>query len=390
MKIIFFIIIYVLLYACQPVRKEKTDQSNLESTTKVDTIEIKTSKKSIVLSDFARNIEYISLSNGGEHPIGEISKIIFTEDHILVMDKKHTHTVFCFDHQGRFCFKIAKRGYGPMEYTKLSDMAFDKKSKQIIIYDRSRQSFLYYNMQGNFIKKEKTKLYIREFIRYKNNFVFYSQYSINKQLFKNKQSHLFFCDNNYKLRAMYLPFEEPKGYNGMYVARGICNNFSGDNQYFYHSGGNIIYNLESDNIKPCIYIDFTNKNVPKNYYYEKQPIEISDDQSKGKFILGLTDFQIAKQWLFGFYSYKEKGYCFIYNIKTKKKINGNTIFNDIDNIPQLSRFFSWEDKIVTVLSPYYISILKSKPGFTSNIKLPKQCENLQMNDNPVLQVITLK
>jgi hypothetical protein len=60
--------------------------------------------------------------------------------------------VFCFDSEGKYLFKIQKRGQGPDEYMWLDDFTVDPFNNQLILLD-AFGAILLYDLEGKFISK---------------------------------------------------------------------------------------------------------------------------------------------------------------------------------------------------------------------------------------------
>ena len=52
------------------------------------------------LDSVVKNIEYVKLKPTGNMLIGDISKIIVTDNHIIIVDTRQSQAVFVFDRQG--------------------------------------------------------------------------------------------------------------------------------------------------------------------------------------------------------------------------------------------------------------------------------------------------
>ena len=103
-------------------------------------------------STFVDSIGYIHLETSDECLIGEVSDAILTESHIFIFDK-YKQTIWIFDRKGNYLSSISKRGNGPEEYANIGQIDYDKKEQMIAILDTWTKSILYYNLNGDFIKR---------------------------------------------------------------------------------------------------------------------------------------------------------------------------------------------------------------------------------------------
>lgn len=117
-------------------------------------IDVETAK-SISTDDFLlmiKSIDYIQLDT--KELIGEVTKMIITDNQIFVLDAFITQRLFVFDRKGKLLFLIQEKGQGPEEYVSIWDFQVDTLKKVIIINDPlSRNNIYYSSINGKFIKK---------------------------------------------------------------------------------------------------------------------------------------------------------------------------------------------------------------------------------------------
>ena len=126
-KFNFLFVSFVLLcmVACQSQKSEVGDSS----------IHIDWDNTS--LGDFdIENVEYIPLETTDNSLLGSVSKILFRNNRIYVLDKM-SGGVYVFDKTGKFLSSIIKPGEGPDEYVELMDMDVDKEGN-VYIADNAR------------------------------------------------------------------------------------------------------------------------------------------------------------------------------------------------------------------------------------------------------------
>ncbi|MEA1875241.1 MAG: 6-bladed beta-propeller [Bacteroidota bacterium] len=119
--------------------------------TQIQSINFDASRKpqNYQLKDIAKNIEYIELESSSESFIGEISQILYNENHILVLDKK-LQEIFLFSSKGKFIRKIGRRGNGPGEYGTV--FSVDLTPDGLIYLHSTGNKILEYNISGDFTR----------------------------------------------------------------------------------------------------------------------------------------------------------------------------------------------------------------------------------------------
>lgn len=121
------------------------------------------------------SISYIPLES--TELIGAMDQVLVHDGKIYIMDAYITERVFIFDMQGRALKVIDDKGEGPTEYTGLSGMCIDSEKKEICLNDRLSAGKLYYDLNGQFLRKEKgiPCFYINELGYYAINQLGYAQ-----------------------------------------------------------------------------------------------------------------------------------------------------------------------------------------------------------------------
>lgn len=139
--------------------------------------------------------------------IGAINKAIIYDEKIYILDAYITERLFIFDKQGSLLNIIDNKGEGPNEYAALSGMCIDPDRKEICINDRMSISKLYYDLDGNFLRKEKSipSFYINIF-----NHHIVNQLAVNQSFNKEINYHLICTikDSIYSKGFPYVPIQK--------------------------------------------------------------------------------------------------------------------------------------------------------------------------------------
>lgn len=98
------------------------------------------------------SISYVPLESSDL--IGEMDKVLVYDGKIFILDAFVAEKVFIFDRQGRLLKTIDDKGQGPNEFIGLSGMAIDFERKELCLNDRLSMKRLYYNLNGEFLRKE--------------------------------------------------------------------------------------------------------------------------------------------------------------------------------------------------------------------------------------------
>lgn len=103
-------------------------------------------------SEFAEAVEMIPLEFTDESILGEIKKVVLSEDFIFVMERFNSAGIYTFDRNGKFLYRIGSRGQGPKECADVDDFSINEKDRLIYIYDSVRKKVFVFSFDNEFIK----------------------------------------------------------------------------------------------------------------------------------------------------------------------------------------------------------------------------------------------
>lgn len=106
-------------------------------------------------SSLITDIRYIPLQTNENSLIGDVDQAFLANNQFFVADFMRTKSLFVFDKDGKFLYKIDKTGKGPGEYVYPSRCDIDS-SGNIYIHDNSSQKLIKYSNNGK--KFEEFKL----------------------------------------------------------------------------------------------------------------------------------------------------------------------------------------------------------------------------------------
>ncbi len=103
-------------------------------------------------SEFAEAVEMIPLEFTDESILGEIKKVVLSEDFIFVMELDNSAGIYTFDRNGKFLYRIGSRGQGPKELVDVADFSINEKDRLIYIFDGARTKVCVFSFDNEFIK----------------------------------------------------------------------------------------------------------------------------------------------------------------------------------------------------------------------------------------------
>jgi hypothetical protein len=254
----------LLIIACQ---KQGSQQSIVSvNTENVEEIRIDIDKGPFYPLDsiFTANVKFVRLETTDDNLIGKVSNILISDSLIFVVDKEQTYSIFIFDKTGHYITKIANRGNGPGEYSRIYDVVLMPNEHQIAVISPYQWKTIFYSYSGNFVKEEK---YVfpcisRGFLE-SGNKVYYHQDNIPE--FNNGTNTVIVTDKNNK--GIYNACFE---YHSDYFYYSVKPDFSqfGNALYFYPDYQDTIYQITDTAAIAKYYL-----NVLKHKFSHPQDIE---------------------------------------------------------------------------------------------------------------------
>lgn len=106
----------------------------------------------LALQDFIDSVKYVALETNSECPIGKIDALLLTDSVIVVVDYRIASAVYLFDYDGKFRGRVSQQGNGPHEYLNLTNVALSYDNSMIVVQDRQKDNYLWFDLNGNFIR----------------------------------------------------------------------------------------------------------------------------------------------------------------------------------------------------------------------------------------------
>lgn len=391
MKINKFLLLILLFCSC-------SSDKNPKNKIKIIEVPTKEAENKILVSEIVSNVEYLKL---------EKSTLLGTIKNCKILDKIYclsSNKIDVFDLQGKFLFEINHfQKEGPEGYMDLSHFEIDTSKNLIEIWDRYRRRIVSYNLNnGSYQKGQFFKVNAFSFVKYDENYFFYSGYQPNPHLTNNKNIfHIFQFNENGKFLKFFL---EEKEKNRMTPLSSKPAFTKYENILYFNPGAkSTIYKYHNDNFSPSYFINFGNNALPNNHFKDKERWYVRD--------LLLSKYMFLSrsfiEYDFGFTFCYSKSLDKEYRAFSKKNFRrlyvslNNGFINDFDGNWPITMQFIQNDLFVTcydafMLKEIYYNLKRSIPEsewvyfIKKHNKFCSLCENLKETDNPVLVLMTPK
>ena len=252
--------ILFIISACSLCGCEKWGRSNknqMGKGTQVISISPNKDNAFIDISPYLDTLKYVKLELTDESMIGLIDRIIIFEDRIYIHDSK-TLSLFIFDMEGRYLFKIAKFGQGPGEYAQLDFFDIDRESRHIVLSDLTNYWVMRYDLDGQFLFRQKIPVWCYGVSVLPNNgIVLFAAFSNNSTKL-TQEYNLFFLDSCMNIQKSFFPYNS-RDLNPRIVPivsqGGHFYTFE-NNLYFAFPDGSMIYQITADSVLIKYQFDF--------------------------------------------------------------------------------------------------------------------------------------
>lgn len=239
----FFILAFLFIISCSNNKYNSGEEEFTNGLPKIIVPE-----ELIDLTNYIGDVEVIQLETDSICLIGDLTKLVQYDNKFFVYDRINS-SVFCFNLNGKFLFQVGKQGNGPTEYNKLRDININTENKTIELLDRSAQSILCYDLDGNYLEKIKIGEYFSSFICTDGEGYIFQRVSDNPDLYVIK-----IANTNGKIISNFIPC---KALDNMLIS----NQLTHDNNKIFITHGSYytVYSYHKQRIVPFYLIDFGKK-----------------------------------------------------------------------------------------------------------------------------------
>lgn len=367
-------------------------------------------KKSKDLIDFNKYFKLEKIINlDNKAVVGTIDKIQFTNNKIIIFDRKNTEQLYCYDLYGNLIWEFKNKGGGPNEYVRLKDFDIDTKQKTVDIWDSRGLKVLKIDIEtGNLKGTEKVHTFGQEMVTYKNIKYFYN---IGGGFSDSLCFKLIGVNNQNQVVSRLLPYEKIDFTKNSYSIRSLNSSFNKNSLMFSEILNDTIYELKNDELKASYLVDFSNygvnvKEIKNDKFIENSPI------LKNKIINFSDKIVFNDDYLIFNYPFKSNSDRYetfrtvLYNRVSREIIHFRRIINSPLTLTKSEQIifenFDSNDNLVQIIDPMIFNEARQriKNGVVSeeDIKLFKnkkpELYNLITNSNeysnPILAFYKLK
>ena len=331
------------------------------------------------------NIEFITLETNTDCILGDINKISFKGDTIIIFDIQ-TKSIYFFDNNGNYLSKIHRVGRSKSEYIDIYDACFS--DDEIIILDNDQFKVLAYDYAG----------------KYKYSFEIPDGVSINSKDEKIFIGNMWGGAVNCGYQVLVYNKAGEQLSTHLKVGKKDQNRFyeetsfftkSGDILYYWQPTDDVVYKYENGDFVPSYMFDFGKNSLPLQIARKGLSYVIKNNlHKKYSWVKNLSE---SGRYRFITYEAGSELYPMFTSVydKKKKKMIASSLLLNVDKvgygqvIPQLDD--SGEYMILYIPGGFASEIQKSNKGKYGETSIwPQSDLNLTDNDNGVLIKMKLK
>ncbi len=362
-KITPIIILSILLFSCRSKEERSRDNAKVE-VIQINNEDILVSKKlsSFIEIDSLVNLEYCQQSK-----IGEIEKVIVTNDRIYIFDRRIAKALFCFDDRGNFINNYKDIGKGSRQYLRIDDISVYNN----IVYVSAYPNKLFkLNKNLDYLKSIKVK-WGKEGYR-------------GQHMLAINEDTLLFSDTEAKTKFNFYSIKNKKfiGHHSFAVGKDntLANEPVRKNSDKLITGTldfqDTVFTLTPSTMKPYKIINFEYP-ITTEEKLELRKLDFMDRSEPKDKMYNISNYWENEEFITMIFIYKERNHFYMYDkVSQSAKIFGNDVPNDVFGSKYFPRIKGYY-KNSMIISAEPIDLLSN----INNIDIP---QGLDSNSNPVL------
>lgn len=247
LNLTFLVMAVLFLASCN-----RTTQDSKTLSPDIVTIDVKESDFIVngKLSEVVSIDSLVFLEYTDESIIGEIDKVLVSEDRIYVVDRHSAKSIFCFDRKGNFINSYNAIGRGPQEYLEIFDASFFRD--KMYVFAAPNQFFV---LDENLKFEKSIDINWTDDIPLDQHYIYFSMINSDTILFYHPSARYHYHLYSLSKRAFISSHIERLGTLDMSWPRQLTKNASGK-IFLSRSYIDTIYTVTENQIKPEYFVNF--------------------------------------------------------------------------------------------------------------------------------------
>lgn len=329
-----------------------------------------------------KEINFVPLQTTSQSRLGQIRKVVTTDEHIYIMDDLDEWGIAIFTRQGQFVKRIPN-GKKPEQLYRLYDIDFNTQTNELIAYKHS--FLLIFDKEGNFLRFKYLPIGFLNMAATPDGYVLKSLVGQNINLGDKSNYRLQFINKDLKLNAVALPDKQSKAFSAksyLYRVADLVKITAEISDTIYQ------YNPKDNKLAAEFILDYDHK-LPRSYIYGKEISVFENAIRNHNYNYCIGDY-IETTYHNVFFISNKIGNIVVYRDKHSGNMVGGSIAQSKQGLPFLAFPDSfYDDQLIKYYYPREndYEVLKEMPFLSEENK--KKSESFKKGDNPILIYYTL-
>ncbi|WP_062124501.1 6-bladed beta-propeller [Geofilum rubicundum] len=322
LNLTFLVMAVLFLASCN-----RTTQDSKTLSPDIVTIDVKESDFIVngKLSDVISIDSLVFLEYTDESIIGEIDKVLVSEDRIYVVDRHSAKSIFCFDRKGNFINSYNAIGRGPQEYLEIFDTSFFRD--KMYVFAAPNQFFV---LDENLKFEKSIDINWTVDIPLDPDYPYFSVINSETILFCHPSAHYHYHLYNLSKQAFISSHIKRLGTLDVSSQRNLTKNTSGK-MFLSRFYNDTIYTVSENLMTPEYIINFE-KPMTDNEIEERLKLNAynSFNHPRPQKMYNVSSFIYNEEYISFEFEFKRSGhFCFYNPEKNIMKIFNNSLENDL-------------------------------------------------------------
>jgi hypothetical protein len=343
------------------------------------------------LSTLSDSISYVLLDTPEELAIGQIDRILLSQNRFFVLDRDISSALFVFDLNGKLIFDIQEGIGGPGEVREFSDFDVSEQAQELYILDNESKDIKVFNFFGEFIESIRLSFFAASInVLSEEIAVFRNNQFIEGDEIDNDQIAI--INKEGKVIRSFLPLSSETNYLSYHDSFRPLQS-SEKSWIFSQALNDTIYEISGSTAVSKYVIDFGNKSLTKIEagFFGISDFLQSERRKESLYLMGDT-FETSDYLLSLFYAGKSYKYVFYDKLSNKASVV-DKIDNDLDYVPYLHTKFANDQVLIADLpAELLLSLDEQIEEVTDKTKRIRELVNdpIFEKENPILMIVHLR
>lgn len=307
----------ILLLSClMTVSCQQNSSSTLFESYIVDTIKVNPDINDDAIDSTKYIVDkVIPLDLPEEYKLISCAQMICNDDKIYILDEKNYHTIFVFDLDGHFLYKLGERGHAKNEYINgPCNFSVDKKNNNVLIHELGQISKIFrYDKNGKFIDAKMIEGCGPRNVSYWGN----GNYIVDfPNITPDNDSQLAIMDSTMKITKSIIPLTRDK-----WLGKFDKSFYKSDYLYYHPLFSDSILVFDDEKIVKVKKIDFNGRFIPEKNIEQAYDLESFDPIYSFKGAQFIDRYEETKDLIYMKYANQTFAFTFYKNKRTGKTYN---------------------------------------------------------------------